>query len=232
MTSPPTDDEVMKCVSPWLLRAEELAASGDARVAYYLREHAMQEGLRLGGAAAQTLPRTKAALRALMTLLETDRPKAGLQGKEVDGAHILALANTVFDRADARVRTYTHARGQGHSTCIFSAKLRLISRFFLSFDRTVGACTLRTQRTASPLPRSSSSLRATSDHWMRAPAQSSSSQLGAQKTCQTACLVSRPPPSRRCRHHRRHRRQRRSSSTRLALSRRRQAGVAVPKARQ
>jgi Vta1 like len=133
MTSPPTDDEVMKCVSPWLLRAEELAASGDARVAYYLREHAMQEGLRLGGAAAQTLPRTKAALRALMTLLETDRPKAGLQGKEADGAHILALANTVFDRADARVRTYihTHAVRDIPRACP-PPKWRLISRFFLS----------------------------------------------------------------------------------------------------
>lgn len=97
-----SDDAIMRRLSPWLLRADEVAVS-DPRVAYYLREHAMQEALRLGSS-QPALPRTKKALQSLMTLLETDRPKAGLQGKEADGAHVRAFAGAVFDRADARVR--------------------------------------------------------------------------------------------------------------------------------
>ena len=99
-----SDDSIMRSLSPWLLRADEVAVS-DPRVAYYLREHAMQEALRLGNASSPSLPRTNKALQALMTVLETDRPKAGLQGKEADGAHVRAFASSVFDRADARVRT-------------------------------------------------------------------------------------------------------------------------------
>ncbi len=81
--------------APWLLRADEVAPH-DARVAYYCRLHAAQEGLRAGGA--------DPALRALLRQLEADKPRAGLQGAAADAAHCTAFASKVFDRADRLVR--------------------------------------------------------------------------------------------------------------------------------
>jgi hypothetical protein len=81
--------------APWLLRADEVAPH-DARVAYYCRLHAAQEGLRAGGA--------DPALRALLRQLEADKPRAGLQGAAADAAHCTAFATKVFDRADRLVR--------------------------------------------------------------------------------------------------------------------------------
>jgi vacuolar protein sorting-associated protein VTA1 len=100
------DEDIMRCLSPWLLRAEEVSGA-DARVAYYLRVKAMQEGLRLGATGdprGRGGPRCAGVLKALMGTLESDKGRAGLQGAAADGAHVAQFASKVFERADARVR--------------------------------------------------------------------------------------------------------------------------------
>ena len=96
-------------LSPWLTRADEVAPHFP-RVAYYLRLHAAQEGLRSGA--------PPAALAALLARLEKDKPRAGLQGAAADAQHCAAFADKVFARADAKVRA-RHAprapqRTRGH----------------------------------------------------------------------------------------------------------------------
>jgi len=89
-------------LSPWLTRADEVAPHFP-RVAYYLRLHAAQEGLRSGA--------PPAALAALLARLEKDKPRAGLQGAAADARHCAEFADKVFARADARVRPSRAAGG-------------------------------------------------------------------------------------------------------------------------
>ena len=88
-------------LTPWLTRADEVAPHFP-RVAYYLRLHAAQEGLRCGAPTA--------ALAALLARLEKDKPRAGLQGAAADAQHCAAFADKVFARADARVRPETRRK--------------------------------------------------------------------------------------------------------------------------
>ena len=90
-------------LTPWLTRADEVAPH-DPRVAYYLRMHAAQEGLRSGAPQAQ--------LAALLARLEKDKPRAGLAGDAADAAHCAAFADKVFARADARVSPSRGPRGR------------------------------------------------------------------------------------------------------------------------
>jgi vacuolar protein sorting-associated protein VTA1 len=116
MSSPSSEDDALAALSPWLLRADEVA-SHDPRVAYYLRLHAMQEGLRAvaaaGNGAAAAGSKLDGVLRGLMRTLEADKPRAGLAGADADAAHCASFAAKVFDRADKLVRGALKARALG-----------------------------------------------------------------------------------------------------------------------
>jgi hypothetical protein len=100
--------------SPWLTRADEVSPH-DPRVAYYLRMHAAEEGLRSGAAPA--------ALATLLARLEKDKPRAGLESRAADAAHCAAFADKVFARADAKACARCACRwclkdASGHRTLI------------------------------------------------------------------------------------------------------------------
>ena len=133
-------------LSPWLTRADEVGPHFP-RVAYYLRLHAAQEGLRSGAPPAQ--------LAALLARLEKDKPRAGLQGAAADAQHCADFADTVFARADAKARPAKQRKRRASrraGTCPYSLPM---SRPFRGDvvapvagrcgrgERRAGACVLR-----------------------------------------------------------------------------------------